>query len=91
MANNSHQSAQFLEHLRTVHFVLITISAALLVFIFGTKELPIEKARTQATEILDLAKKWDLVKREAADAASRNAHVSNEHALAVKITSPASP
>ena len=87
----THWLTDAVEHLRAVHFALVTVSVVLLIVISGTKDLPVEKARTEATEIVDLPQKWDRVTQEAAEEAIRNARVLDQHAVAISIPAPISP
>ena len=55
---DSHWSVDFVEHLRTVHFALLTLSVALIILLSGHSEGDIAKGMTQAGEILDLHENW---------------------------------
>jgi hypothetical protein len=50
---SSHWSKDFVEHLRTVHFSLITVSAALILFAY--------RVSNQVSEMLQLREKWGKV------------------------------
>jgi hypothetical protein len=56
-SRTAHWSVDFVEHLRTVHFALISLSTAIIVLIFGIRDqIPI--ALTQATQIAELQDRW---------------------------------
>jgi hypothetical protein len=56
----AHWSKDFVEHLRTVHFALIAISAGLILLVGSSKEYNAGFALVQAEEILDLKHQWSL-------------------------------
>jgi hypothetical protein len=56
----AHWSKDFVEHLRTVHFALITISAGLILLVCSSKEYNSVRALVQIEEILDLKKNWSV-------------------------------
>lgn len=60
----SHWSTDFVEHLRTVHFALITVSTALIIFMAAHQDLDFSRALTQATQILQLRSQWDKVQEK---------------------------
>jgi hypothetical protein len=59
--NPSHWTQDFVEHLRTVHLALATVSVSLLVVLVGAKDIDFSKALTQATEVSELSTKWGCV------------------------------
>ena len=71
-----HWSVDFVEHLRTVHFALVTASAVLLLLAFGNDDKHIAVARTQATEISELHDLWPDVRSSMYEQAARGASVS---------------
>ena len=56
----AHWSKDFVEHLRTVHFALIAISAGLILLVLSSKQYNAVTALVEAEEILDLKKQWSL-------------------------------
>jgi hypothetical protein len=56
----AHWSKDFVEHLRTVHFALIAISAGLILLVFSSKQYNAVIALVQIEEILNLKKQWSL-------------------------------
>jgi hypothetical protein len=56
----AHWSKDFVEHLRTVHFTLIAISAGLILLIFSSRQYNAVTALVQMEEILDLKKQWSI-------------------------------
>ncbi len=53
-----HSSAAFVEHLRTAHFALVTISVGLILIIGSLKRYDPSRAWTQIEEVLELQKNW---------------------------------
>jgi hypothetical protein len=56
----TYASKDYVEHLRTVHFALTTISAALLLILLSAKPYDSQKAIIQIEQILKLKKVWSL-------------------------------
>ncbi len=54
----AHWSKDFVEHLRTVHFALIAISAGLIVLVLGSHKYDAARALVQIEEIIDLKCQW---------------------------------
>jgi hypothetical protein len=67
----AHWSVDFVEHLRTVHFALMTLAAALLVLASSSRDTKIERALTQITEICDLQKRWSEAQIESVRATAK--------------------
>jgi hypothetical protein len=57
----AHWSKDFVEHLRTVHFTLIAISAGLILLVLSVREYDAAKALVQIEEIIDLKNQWSLL------------------------------
>ncbi|MBS0417716.1 MAG: hypothetical protein JSR66_08380 [Proteobacteria bacterium] len=57
-------SVDFVEHLRSVHFSLIALSAGLLVVVVGSQDRNMTKAITQATQIAELESRWAIVQTD---------------------------
>jgi hypothetical protein len=53
-----HWSKDFVEHLRTVHFALIAVSAALIVLVLSSKQYNAVTALVQIEEIIELKRNW---------------------------------
>src|SRR5215510_3897539 len=51
-------SKDYVEHLRTVHFALLSVSAGVLLLVFTAKSYDSRKAAIQMQEILRLKKVW---------------------------------
>jgi hypothetical protein len=56
----AHWSKDFVEHLRTVHFALIAISAGLILLVASSREYNPVTALVQVDEIIDLRHQWSL-------------------------------
>jgi hypothetical protein len=56
----AHWSKDFVEHLRTVHFALIAISAGLILLVLSVHEYNATKALVEVDEILELQRLWSL-------------------------------
>jgi hypothetical protein len=54
----SHWSVDFVEHLRLVHFTLVTLSVALIILLSGTRDRDVARALTQASQIVELQEGW---------------------------------
>lgn len=54
----TYSSQDYIEQLRTVHFALLSISAALLVLILGAKTYDSQKAKIQLEELMAFQKLW---------------------------------
>jgi hypothetical protein len=57
----THWSKDFVEHLRTVHFSLITVSVALILFAYAHKDVDFPSAFAQAQQMFQLREKWEKV------------------------------
>jgi hypothetical protein len=51
----------FVEHLRKVHFGLASVSAVLILVVAGARNLPVSRALTQSTQIIESLSKWSEV------------------------------
>lgn len=51
-------SKDFVEHLRTIHFALLAISAGLIIIVFSSKQYNAVTALVQIDEVTDLKKQW---------------------------------
>jgi hypothetical protein len=58
-----HWSVDFVEHLRTVHFALASVSAVLIMVVAGAQDLPVSRALTQSTQIIASLAKWEEVQK----------------------------
>jgi hypothetical protein len=56
----AHWSKDFVEHLRTVHFALIAVSAGLILLVLSARQYNAATALVQIEEILDLKHRWCL-------------------------------
>src|ERR1700683_4014015 len=65
-----HWSKDFVEHLRTVHFALMAISAGLLLLVLSAREYNAVAALVQIEEIISLKSQWSV--RWILDHAQRN-------------------
>lgn len=54
----AHWSKDFAEHLRTVHFALVAISAGLILLVVSSRQYDPSKALNQIQSILDLKDRW---------------------------------
>jgi hypothetical protein len=54
----AHWSKDFVEHLRTVHFALIAVSAGLILLVLSARKYDAIVALVQIEEIIDLQKQW---------------------------------
>jgi hypothetical protein len=54
----AHWSKDFVEHLRTVHFALIVISAGLILLVLSSRKYNAVNALVQIEEIIDIRKQW---------------------------------
>lgn len=54
----SHWSVDFVEHVRTVHFALVTVSVALIILVSGSSHTRYSRALTQAQQIMALSDRW---------------------------------
>lgn len=55
-------SVDFVEHLRTVHFLMVSLSAALIIIVAGSRDRHVANALSQATEIADFSDRWQDVR-----------------------------
>src|SRR5579862_6935320 len=55
-------SVDFVEHLRTVHFALVTLATALLILVVGGRDEKVSRALTQATQIAELQEHWSQIR-----------------------------
>lgn len=78
------------DHIRTVHFALLTICAALIIVSLDSKVLPVSQALTQATQILDLQKQWPEVQRIATSSAADKS-VQRSYTLIAAVRQPGIP
>ncbi len=78
------------DHLRTVHFALLTICAALIIVSLDSKVLPVSQALTQATQMVDLQKQWSEVQRIAISSAA-DASVQRNFTLISTVRQPEIP
>ena len=85
-----HWSTDFVEHLRTVHFALITVATALIIVNVGTSDL-VSRASSQAARIARSPAQWAVHKKEMVSTAARQANVPMEQHLAIELTSPDLP
>jgi hypothetical protein len=70
---HAHWSKDFVEHLRTVHFSLLVISAGLIVLVLSSKEYNAVAALVQIDEVIDLRHQWstEWVEEQSKDSARR--------------------
>jgi hypothetical protein len=54
----AHWSKDFVEHLRTIHFALLAISAGLIIIVFSSKQYNAAAALVQIDEVTDLKTQW---------------------------------
>ncbi len=54
----AHWSVDFVEHLRSVHFALVTTAVVLLLISMGKRDQELSKALTDATEIEQMSSSW---------------------------------
>jgi len=59
----AHWSVDFVEHLRTVHFGMVTVAIALIILVSGSRDTRISKALTQATQIVEFQSRWNEVQK----------------------------
>jgi hypothetical protein len=55
----SHWSADYVEHLRTVHFTLVVVCLALVVLITSDRKSAVSKARAELNGIRSVVRNWD--------------------------------
>ncbi len=53
-----HWSKDFVEHLRTVHFALLVVSAGLILLLVSSREYNAVSALVQVEQIIDLKRQW---------------------------------
>ncbi len=73
----SHWSKDFVEHLRTIHFALMTLSGALVIVLLSTGNADLAKAFAQAAQIERLLSRWKDVQVSAYENATRTAQLQN--------------
>jgi hypothetical protein len=71
----SHWSRDFVEHLRSVHFALTTLSVALVIVLLSTGDAQLDKAFTQAAQIEALLHRWKDVQARAYESATQAARL----------------
>src|SRR6266478_8964001 len=72
---DSHWSKDFVEHLRSVHFALTTLSVALVIVLLSTGDAQLDKAFTQAAQIEALLRRWKDVQARAYESATQAARL----------------
>lgn len=87
MANLSHWTKDFVEHLRAVHLALGAVSVSLLVVLIGAKDIDYSKALTQLTEIAELPVKWAKLRSNLYLAATRSADLPSTGGVLLRVTS----
>ncbi len=63
--NAPQESTEYLEHLRTVHFALMTVSAVLILAVTGAVGVDFSRALTEAIEIVEMTDRWPEVQKRA--------------------------
>ena len=81
----SHWSVDFVEHLRTVHFGLVTVSVALIVLISGSRSARDSRALTQAQQIVDLPDRWSDVQSALYFSGIHSLHLPEQHRYLITI------
>ncbi len=86
-----HWSVDFVEHLRAVHFGLVTVSAALIILVSGSRDTRISRALTQATQIVEAESRWTEVQSTLYLTAAQSVNLPTNRAYLVKVNATAVP
>src|SRR4030088_3384081 len=77
-SDTAHWSVDFVEHLRAVHFGMVTVAAALVILVSCSRDTRISKALTQATQIVEFQSRWNEVQRTVYASAAKLVNISIE-------------
>ena len=84
----SHWSVDFVEHLRTVHFALVTVSVALIILVSGSSGARYSRALSQAQQIAALSDRWTEVQNVLYFAAVRARNTSPYKTYILEVSDP---
>jgi len=71
-SDTAHWSVDFVEHLRAVHFGMVTVAAALIILVSGSRDTRVSKALTQATQIVEFQSRWAEVQKTVYSSAAQS-------------------